>query len=91
MNRAIPGAVSGAIVTLIGVIVAFSLQAKDTDMREYQKKLDDKASKAELKEAIEVHEKTDAARYQGIQDMFIITNDRLKEIQQDIRQMREIK
>lgn len=40
----LPGAISGALVTLIGVFAAFQLSAGDMDERELQKKIDEKAS-----------------------------------------------
>lgn len=53
MNKAMPGAISGAIVTLIGVFVAFKLNAGRMDENDLQRKLDEKATKIELKDAID--------------------------------------
>lgn len=40
---------------------------------------------------ISAHEKQDAARYQGIESMFFIMNERLKAIQDDVRALNSAK
>lgn len=90
------------IITLLtGLVVAFAAyawNASDIDSRELQKKIDSKASAEEVREvkqwskvytdqSIANHEKVDAARYQGISDMFKAIKDEQSEMRRDIKEL----
>lgn len=72
----------------IMVFTGFYLSANETNARELKAEIAGKADKTYVDERMVEHEKTDKARYEGIKDMFSITNQRLSEIQADIRQIR---
>lgn len=53
INRIWPGVVTGLIITVIGVLLTFRLNASRMDAKEWQDKLDEKASKQELRDAVD--------------------------------------
>jgi hypothetical protein len=76
------------ILSGVMVFLAFYLSSSETNARELNAKIDKKADVDYVDKKLIEHEKTDQARYEGIKDMFTITNQRLSEIQADIRQIR---
>ena len=76
-------------LTVITIAITQAVSSSEFDSRDLKEELKGKADKEYVDDRIEEHEKQDAARYKGIQDMFFITNERLKEIQQDVRAIRK--
>ena len=92
----IVGSLLTALMTLTIAWLTFGWESDES----FKKELEMKASRKELKEVrtevfkytddeIIKHSKADEARYQGIKDMFNLIKEDLKEIKQDIRQIRE--
>lgn len=87
-------------ITLISFFVARAFSTSDIEAANLGKRIDGKADIVWVREVMEInesndvarykaHEATDAARYQGIKDMFVITSGQLKEIKEDIREIRK--
>ena len=81
------------VISLIIAIVTIKATTREANDKEREDKINNAASvkyvNQRIDEKIISHEQKEEARYKGIQDMFMITNERLKEIQADIRQIKQ--
>lgn len=75
--------------TLIGVVVMSAMSDISNSKKELYEKIDSKADKDYVDQRFEEYEKIQKAHYQGIYDMFSITNDQLKEIRADLREIKK--
>ena len=76
-------------LTVVTIVITQAMTNDNINNRELNKKINSKASHEYVEQRISEHEKRDDARYEGIKDMFFITNERLKEIQQDVRAIKK--
>lgn len=75
--------------TLIGVVVTSAMSDISNNKQELYDKIDSKADKEYVDQRFAEYEKLQKAHYQGIYDMFSITNDQLKEIRADLREIKK--
>ena len=77
------------VISALGTIFMVSATRKDSEDQAFIEKVNSSASieyvNQRVDDKIRAHEDKEEARYKGIQDMFMITNERLKEMQADIR------
>ena len=77
------------VISALGTIFMVSATRKDSEDKAFIEKVNSSASieyvNQRVDDKIRAYEDKEEARYKGIQDMFMITNERLKEIQADIR------
>ena len=77
------------VISALGTIFMVSATRKDSEDQAFIEKVNSSASieyvNQRVDDKIRAYEDKEEARYKGIQDMFMITNERLKEIQADIR------
>ena len=89
-NKWVDILINGAISALI-ILFGFWLSSADMDAREISKKIDQKADKTyvdeEIDKAISDYEKIDAARYDGISDMFKMIREEQAEMRHDIKEI----
>ena len=78
-------------LTVITVVLTQAMTSSEVNERALNERIDSKASHEYVEQRIGEHEKRDDARYEGIKDMFFITNERLKEIQSDVRSLNTAK
>ena len=88
------------VVLLAGCLLSFvtanytsHLGATETDKREYEKRMQDELLKKANLEYVDKRfieaEKIQNAYFQGISDMFVVTQQQLKDIKEDIRSIRK--
>ena len=75
--------------TVIGVVVAQTMSDSSASKKDLYDKIDRKADRDYVDQRFEEYEKIQKAHYQGIYDMFSITNDQLKEIRADLREIKK--
>jgi len=80
------------ISSLIAIIIPlsiFAMKQESEQMNAINQKIDKKADIEFVEKRISEHEKTDAARYQGIRDMFELTNESIQELNDNVRELRK--
>lgn len=73
--------------SIIGVVISQNMSDNSSEKKEFNEVLDNKADKAYVDQRLSEYDKVQAARYQGIYDMFSITNQQITELREDIREM----
>lgn len=71
LNKAIPGIISGLVVTIIGSFIVFNLNAGKMDEVEFKKQLDSKASKEELRDGLENEEKQREKDINALKELYL--------------------
>lgn len=82
-------AVFSLATTIISVVVAQTMSDSSQSKQDLYDKIDKKADKEYVDQRFAEYEKLQKAHYQGIYDMFSITNDQLKEIRADLREIKK--